>query len=97
MSDSFFDMPAGYSDADMEMSALVEAGNRHARRVRRFGETNLRALEAGETITRPCRSKETGESYTVAVKFDDGDILYSVDGRTWHDSAREAHTAARKG
>lgn len=26
--ESFFDMPAGYNDADMEMAELVERGNR---------------------------------------------------------------------
>lgn len=94
--DGFFDVPAGYSDADIEMAELTALGNRHARRVRRFGENGLESLRAGETISQVCRVKATGETYTASVRMVDDDILYSVDGDTWHNSAREAREARKE-
>lgn len=92
MSDSFFDMPAGYTDADMEMASLEEAGNRHARRVRKFGRSGYALLRTGGTLERACVNKETGEAYTATVRLDvDGIPEYTVDGRMWHATARAAY------
>jgi hypothetical protein len=91
--ESFFDMPAGYSDADMDMARLEELGNQHARRVRKYGEQGYAAMQAGDTITQPCRSKATGEDYTAYVRLEDNEVLYTVDGREWFGTAREAHAA----
>jgi len=89
--DSFFDMPSGYNDADMEMASLVEQGNLHAKRIRRYGEEGYAKLQAGETISHPCTAKDTGERYSVLVRFDeDGYLIYSVDGERWFNSSFEA-------
>ena len=34
--DGFFDVPAGYSDADLEMARMEDLGTRYARRFRGF-------------------------------------------------------------
>lgn len=93
--DSFFDMPAGYNDADMEMAALVEAGNRHAARARRFGEDNYRRMQDGETIARQCQRKDCGTKYTALVKLDeDGYPIYTCDDwQTIGSTAAKAYEA----
>ncbi len=90
--DSFFDMPAGYRDADLEMASLEAAGNRWAKLIRLYGEDKARKLRDGETIEAPCRSKSTGETYTVFVCMDSGwNRDYSLTGSApWFGSAAEA-------
>jgi len=96
MSDSFFDMPAGYTEADIDMAALEAAGNRLAKRRRRFGAEGWATLESGGTIEQPCKSKESGELYSATVRLDsDGIPEYTVDGHSWHSTARAAYAAGK--
>lgn len=100
MSDGFFDMPAGYSDADLETAALTDAGNRWWRRMRRFTDEQRETLRAiGATVEVKCVSRETGERYVALARTVDEDdagpiIRYSVDdGATWHTTAKGARAA----
>jgi hypothetical protein len=95
--DSFFDVPAGYSDADLEMAELEELGRRAAKRYRGFTEGDRRALQDGATLSveRFYGPAEDRRSYLVLVRSVDvdevGPILgFSLDGREWSDSARAA-------
>ena len=56
MQDSFFDVPAGYRDADLEMAALTASGNK-ASRLRKMGKcphTWLQGFEGQPTKCLDC-------------------------------------------
>ena len=97
----FFDMPAGYNDADMEMAALEDLGNRAAKRYRGLTPEQRAALDAGETFAATCYfgPKDARESYPVLVRASDRDevgpiMAYSTDdGKTWHARAKDARLA----
>jgi hypothetical protein len=98
--DGFFDVPAGYSDADLEMAELEDLGRRAAKRYRGFSDSDRAALEAGATITaeRWFGPADDRRSYLAMVRMVDedevGPILdYSLDGREWHPTARAARLA----
>jgi hypothetical protein len=98
--DGFFDMPAGYSDADLEMAELEELGRRAAKRYRGFSDADRRALEAGATVTaeRWFGPADDRRSYLALVRMVDSDEVgpildYSLDGRQWFDTARAARLA----
>ena len=89
--ESFFDMPAGYSDADLEMSDLEDRGRRRERRIKAFRGDELERLEAGETVTCERRNPETGTPYQVLARVVDEDEAgsifdYSIDGANWYHS-----------
>jgi hypothetical protein len=88
-----FEALSGTRDADFETRSLVEAGNRHAKLVKRFGTEGLAKLQAGETISQRCHSKVTDKDYVALVRMDDGETLYSIDGAQWFTSSREAYAA----
>ncbi len=97
MSDSFFDMPAGYSDADLEMSALEAEGNRRYRLLRWATPEQRATLEAGGTVDTFATIKATRERYPITVRLEPVDFVldYSVDqGATWHDRAKDARLAS---
>lgn len=98
--DGYFDMPAGYSDADMETAALTDAGNRWWKRMRRFTEEQRETLRTvGATVEVRCKDRETGERYVALARTVDEDdvgpiVRFSVDnGGSWHTTARGARTA----
>jgi hypothetical protein len=99
--DGFFDMPAGFNDADMEMASLESAGARHAKRYRGFTEADVKALDRGDivTVTRWFGPKDDRQSYEAQVRALDTDEIgpcdfrFSVDGSSWHESAKDARLA----
>lgn len=97
--DSYFDMPAGYNDADLEMAALEDAGRRAARRYRGFDLEQRAELAAGRTVTVARIAKDTGARYLVMARARDTDELgpcdftYSINGLEWHASAKAARLA----
>jgi hypothetical protein len=102
MSEGFFDMPSGYSDADLEMADLEDRGRRASKRYRGFGrdwfDTRDR-LANGETVTTNRRNPDTGEPYAALARMVDEDevgpiVEYSVDdGASWHTSCAAARKA----
>jgi len=100
--DGFFDVPAGYGDADMEMAELTERGNRYARRYRGFTEEQVQDLADGK-VTGAVRwhgPKDARQSYAVLVRATDADEIgpcsfeFSVDlAATWHPTAKAARLA----
>ena len=94
---SFFDVPSGYSDADLEMAELEQRGRDWARLVKRVGgEDNLAALRAGATVTVQ-RFADGRGPYVALVRMvdphDDG-LLFSVDGGwSWYETAKLARLA----
>ena len=102
MADGFFDMPAGYSDADVEMADLEDAGRRWQQRYGRRGLTfeDVQRMRDGAMVTVSCKRKDTGERYDALMIPTDTDDLgpcdfrYSCDdGASWHETARAARAA----
>lgn len=99
---SFFDMPAGYNDADMEMVALEDAGNRFARRYKGLTREQVESLAAGRVEAARAYYGPKGDrtSYDVLIRATDADEIgpcgfeYSTDlAATWHDSPKAARLA----
>ena len=103
--DGFFDVPAGYRDADLEMAELEDRGRRAKARYRVFGypwdTTRVDRLRAGETVeTVALTVKDTGETFVALARPVDEDDVgpiceWSIDnGASWH-ASRKAARAAR--
>jgi hypothetical protein len=95
----FFDTPAGYNDADLEMAELERRGRVAWKRTRAFTAEQLAELRAGRTVSSDRVARDTKTPYTVLVRTVDEDEYgpifdYSVDGATWHPNAKAARTAA---
>lgn len=93
MDDSFFDVPAGYTDADIEMAELTERGNQYARLVRLAGSpSNVESLRNGLLVV--VRRVSPEGPYAVFMRLTDPDtdsgIEYSFDAETWHPTAKTA-------
>jgi len=98
---SFFDVLAGFRDADLEMADLEERGRRFARLFRAFSREQRDGMLAGEVATITAYAeRDPARPYAVAARVDgetwDGlpVIVWSVDeGSTWHESASDARKA----
>lgn len=96
---SFFDEPAGYRDADLEMAAMEERGNRHARRFRGFTIEQIEDIKDGHVLHQTRRFGPDGATtaYEVLVRSRDEDevgpcLEYSV-GDGWYPTAKQAREA----
>lgn len=92
-------MPAGCSDADLEMQALEAAGNRARKMWRPFTELEREMLESGCFVEKSTTNRETGERYAVLVRYVecDGVLEYALPAAPaegyWRGSPRLARLA----
>lgn len=99
MSDSFFDVPAGYRDADLDMAELEARGTRYARRFRGFTIEQIEDVKDGHVLHQTRRHGPDGAqvAYEVLVRSTDADevgpcLEYSV-GDGWYPTAKQAREA----
>lgn len=95
MSDSFFDMPAGFTDADLEMAELVERGRAAAR-----GRSRMVRLYLEGELARAAAQCSHGWRYGLGgtAARDAGDPRYGssgdrcIDCGSWVADFREGST-----